>query len=102
MNLSPVDRRYVHFPVTAALADGTPVTLAGVDVAVLPFRTTPSAATSWAPASYSSGQATVLVTGPFADPTGALPLPLGGATLWARVSDNPEIQAVPVGFISVG
>jgi hypothetical protein len=101
VNLSPIDRRYVHFPVSATLADGTPVTLAGVDVTVLPFRSTPSAATSWTAASYSSGQATVLVTGPAADPTGALPLPAGGGELWARITDNPEVQAVPVGFISV-
>jgi hypothetical protein len=101
MNLSPIDRRYVHFPVTATLADGSPVTLTGVDVALLPFRTPPSAATTWTAASYSSGTATVLLTGPAADPTGGVELPAGGAVLWARVTDNPEIQAVPVGSISI-
>lgn len=101
MNLSPIDRVYAHVPVTAKLADGTPATLAGVDVAVQPYRTPPDDTTVWTAASYSNGAAVVLLAGPDADPTGALPVPAATSDLWIRVTDNPEIQAVRVGVITV-
>jgi hypothetical protein len=101
VDLSPIDRVYVKFPVTGKLADGSAATVTGVDVALLPFRTDPATVTTWTPAAYADGIASVLLAGPAADPSGALPVPVGGAELWARVTDTPEVQAVRVGFISV-
>jgi hypothetical protein len=98
---SSIDRKYAHFPVTATLADGSAATISGVDVALLPYRTGPDASTTWTPAVYANGIATVLLAGPDADPTGALALPTGGASVWARVVDNPEVDAAMVGSISI-
>ena len=39
MDLSRIDRIYAKITVTAKLDDGSPATLTGVDVALLPVRT---------------------------------------------------------------
>lgn len=99
--LSRIDRLYREYDVTATLAGGGPATLTGVDVALLPPRTTPTGATTWTPATYASGVATVLLAGPDADTTGALVVPEGGADVWIRVVDTPEVDAEKVERISV-
>jgi hypothetical protein len=100
--MSPIDVVYVHIPVTAKLADGTAATVAGIDVAVVPKRSGISAATVWMASSYASDTATVLLAGPDATPpTDALVIPAGGADLWIRDTDNPEVTAVKVGSVSV-
>lgn len=99
--LTPIDRVYVHIPVTAALSDGSPVTLTTVDVALLPYRTVPSSSTPWTTLPVTNGEVVPLVAGSDADPTGAIVLPTGGGTAWIRETDNPEVKAVPAGFISV-
>lgn len=91
--LSKIDRIRRLYDVTATLPDGTAATLAGVDVALLPPRTTPTGETMWTAATYSAGTATVLLAGPDADPGDALVVPATGADLWLRVTDNPEIDA---------
>lgn len=101
MILNRIDRQYVDIPVTATLRNGAPATLTGVDVALLPRRVSPTAATTWIPAAYANGTATVLLAGPDADPAGALPVPLVGAELWIRVTDNPEVDAARVERIIV-
>lgn len=101
LSLSRIDRIDLHIPVTATLADSTPADLAGVDVALLAPRTTPTAATTWTSAAYTGGVAVVLVAGPDADPTGALAIPAGGADVWLRVVDNPEVQAVCAGRVTI-
>jgi hypothetical protein len=101
ITLSPLDKVYVKIPVTAKLADGSTATITGVDVAVVPRRSEISAATTWTASSYANGTATVLVAGPAADPTGALPIPATGADVWIRVTDSPEVQAVQVGSVLV-
>ena len=101
LSLSRIDRLYRDYTVTATLRNGTPATITGVTVALLPPRTTPTAATTWATATYAAGVATVLLAGPDADPTGALPVPAGGADLWLRVSDTPEVDAELVERVSV-
>ena len=101
MQLSRIDRVYGHIPVTAKGADGEPASLAGVDVALIKPRATPTAATSWLSATYSDGEARILLAGPDADPTDARVVPTGGADLWLRVTDIPEVQAVKVARIDV-
>lgn len=101
MEISPIDRVYAHITVTAKLYDGTPATIAGVDVAALPYGTDPTSTTTWTRATYAAGAATILVAGPAADPTSALPIPAPNAVLWIRVTDTPEVQAVPAGTVSI-
>lgn len=99
--LTRIDRQYVHIDVTAALADGTPADLGGVDVALLGRGGTPAADTEWTAAAYSGGTAVVLVAGPDADPDGGQQVPVTGADLWIRVVDSPEVQAVLVDAIRI-
>jgi hypothetical protein len=101
VELSRIARLYVEVDVAATLPDGTPTTVSGVDLALLPPRTTPTAATTWTPAAYSAGVATLLVAGPDADPTDALPVPATGADLWARVIDVPEVLAARIDRITI-
>lgn len=101
LTLSRIDRVYRHYDVTAVTADGAPATLAGASVALLTPRATPTGATVWTAATYADGTATVLLAGPDADATDALVIPAGGADLWIRVVDNPEIDAEKVERITV-
>lgn len=101
MLLSRIDRTYAHITVTATLHNGDPATVTAVSVALLPPRRTPTAGTTWTPSAYASGDAVILLAGPDADPDGALTVPEGGADLWVRVPDNPEVQAVKVARIDV-
>lgn len=102
LTLSRVDRLYRDYTVTATLRDGSPATLAGVDVALLTPRGTPDADTSWTAADYTDGIAVVLLAGPDAAGNGALVVPADGADLWLRVTDSPEVQAVRVDRVTVG
>lgn len=102
MQLSPIDRLFANIPVTSTLADGTTAVLSGVDVAVLAHGATPSANTAWTRAtSYINGVATVLLAGPAADPTNAIPVSDTGGDLWIRITDSPEVEAVYVSRIYV-
>lgn len=101
VTLSRIDRVYRHYDVTAKDADGDIAALPGVDVALLPPRTTPTAATLWTSATYAAGVATVLLAGPDADPASALVVPQAGVDLWLRVADNPEVMARRVERVTV-
>lgn len=101
MNLSRIDRVFIDIPVTATERDGTAATLSGVDVAVLAPQTTPAADTTWKAANYADGVATVLLAGSAADDTDALAIPAGGADLWIRVTDTPEIITSKAGRVTV-
>jgi hypothetical protein len=94
-------RLLIEWDVAAELLDGTATTITGVDVAILPPRATPTAATTWTPADYAAGVASVLVAWPDADPTDALPVPTGGGDLWARVIDVPEVLVARVARLTV-
>lgn len=96
-----VTRKFVRIPVVATLATGGSATIAGVDIALLPQRSAPDESTQWTAAIYDSGVATVLIAGPDADPSGALVLPEGGADVWARITDVPEVDAANVGRIDL-
>lgn len=99
--LSRIDRVYRDYDVTATDKDGAPAVLTGVTVALLTPRTSPTAATVWTAADYDAGTATVLLAGPDADDTDALVVPSGGADLWIKAADSPEIDAERVERISV-
>lgn len=101
MQLSRVDKVYAHITVTASLADGSPTTLTGVDVAVLAPQATPSASTAWTASTFAAGVAVVLIAGPDADPTGAMVIPAVGADLWVRAIDAPETTTALAGRITV-
>ncbi len=93
LNMSRIDRLYRDYTVTATLAGGGAATLSGVDIALLPPGTSPSAATTWTATTYADGRARVLLAGPDADQNGAIAVPAGGAFVWLRVVDNPEVDA---------
>lgn len=101
VQISRIDRLYRYYDVTATLPNGSPATLTGVTVALLPPRTRPTGATTWTAATYAAGVATVLLAGPDADPTGAVVVPSGGADLWIKVVDTPEVDAERVERITV-
>lgn len=101
VRLSPLDRLYIEVDVAAALLDGTPTTVTGVDVAVLPTPKLPDASTTWTPADYAAGVATVLLAGPAADPTDAVVVTSPRGDLWLRVTDIPEVQAVKASRVTI-
>lgn len=101
MDLNRIEVQYVDIDVTATLRDGTPAVLAGVSVTLVAPRARPTGTTTWTPAVYADGTATVLLAGPDATASGALTVPTGGADLWILVTDNPEKDAAKVGRITV-
>lgn len=101
MELSRIERQYVDITLTATLRDGSPATIAGVDVAILGRRATPTGATVWTPTDYADGTATVLLAGPDADPDGALVVPTGERDLWVRIIDTPEVDTARIERINV-
>jgi hypothetical protein len=102
VELNSIDRQYVDITVTATLRDGSPAVLNGVDMTLLPPNRRPTAATVWTPASYDGITATVLLAGPEADPVeGALVVPVGGADLWIRVTDTPEVDAAKIERVAI-
>ena len=101
LTLSRIDRLIREYTVSAVLPDGADANIDGVGIALLPPRTTPTGATTWTPASYAAGVATVLLAGPDAAADGALTVPAAGADVWLRVTDNPEQQAVRVERLTV-
>lgn len=89
----------ITFPVTPTNAAGSPVSIAGVDCALLPYRSNgPTTTTTWVASTYVAGppaKATILVRGPDVAGGGGLQIPngSGGGDLWARVTDAPEVDA---------
>lgn len=99
--MSRIDLLIRDYTVAATLRDGTTATLTGVDVALLPPRAKPTAATTWTPTTYAAGVATVLLAGPDASAPGALVVPAGGADVWLRVTDATEVDSERVERIDV-
>lgn len=101
LTISRIDRIVRSYNVVATLGTGVPDVISGIEVALLPPRVAPDINTAWTAAQYASGTATVLYAGPDADETGAIVVPTGGADVWMRVIDSPEVQAVKVERITV-
>jgi hypothetical protein len=101
ITLTRISRMYRTYDVEATLSNGDPAELAGVDIALLVPGSTPKVDTTWSAAAYVNGVATVLLAGPDADDTDALVVPAGGADLWIKVTDTPEIDAEKIERISV-
>lgn len=82
--LTRVSNEAISFPLSATNPDGTPVTITGAKVALLPKRRGPNAATVWTTASFAAGTVSIRLAGPDADPTGAtLVVGEAGGDLWA-------------------
>jgi hypothetical protein len=101
MNLGRIERQYATFPVTATLDNGEPADLSDVAVALLPPRATPTPDTTWTATTVTDGKIRVLLAGPDAPAEGALTIPAGGADLWLRVLDTPEVDTVRVDQVRV-
>lgn len=103
--LPRVSAKFADITVVATKADGTPATIAGVAVAIVPPGSTPTATTVWVAANWVSPVAQVLLVGPLATPTSpppyALTVPAVGGDLWAQVVDNPESDAALVDHIEL-
>ena len=100
MHLNRIDRKYANLTVTATDEDGFPTTLTGVDVALIPPRSNPTATTVWTAAAPVNGKWQVLLAGPDASPTSALVVSKT-ADLWVRVTDAPEVDTAFVERITV-
>lgn len=102
MEISPITRKFVYLPVSVTEQDGSSAAIFGVEVALLPYRVSPDETTVWQAVTYTDGVAKVLISGPVAGPADdALVVPVSGADLWARITDNPEIDAVRIENIAV-
>lgn len=71
-----------------------------VDVALLPPRSAPTAATVWLTGDFAGGATSFLFAGPDADSTGAIVVP-ASADLWKRAVNAPEVDAEKVERITV-
>lgn len=100
MELTRISRKYAYVTLTATLADGSAATVDAVDVSLLPMGDTPTGTTEWIRFPYTDEGAVVLLAGPDADPEGALVVPEDGADLWARVIDDPEVDAAFIDSIA--
>lgn len=93
-------------------AQGVAIVPTTVELAVLPFGTFPTSVTSWISVTYTAyvrsdsngntGQVQVVLAGPQADSTGAIPIFSTRADLWVRVTDAPEVQAVKIDTVRIG
>lgn len=101
LNISRISRKFVDVEVRATLRSGNATTVAGVDVAALPKGEEPTADTVWMPADYTPPVATFLIAGPDASSNGALRIDDGGSDVWARVIDQPEVDAARVETVTV-
>jgi lysophospholipase L1-like esterase len=100
IELSRIDRKARTYALTDVLTGAVPAGVTGVDVALLPPRSAPTAATVWTAATYASGSFTVLLAGPDASSTGALVVP-ASADLWMRITNAPEVDAEKVERVTI-
>lgn len=100
MELTRIDRKYAYLNLTATDAEGNPVVVSDVSVALLPLQSRPDAATTWTAVTQTAGRYRVLLAGPDASGVGALVVP-ATANLWARVTDTPEVDAEKLDRITI-
>lgn len=95
MLLTRLDRRGGKVTVKITDSLNQPVAVTSLNLAVLAFGTGPDADTTWTTYAYSAGLPVVL-SGPDADPTAAVPVPTGGGVLWGQVSISGNPVAFPI------
>lgn len=95
--LPRIAAKFADITATAFKADGTTTTISGVEVAIVPSGSAPTAATVWVAANHAAPVWQVLLIGPLASPASppsySLNVPATGGDLWARITDSPEIDA---------
>lgn len=89
LTLSRIDKRQRTYTV----ADNLGGTYTTIDVALLPVRSSPTAATVWTSVPYAAGVATVVWAGPDADSSGAIAVS-ADADMWIKGTNAPYVQAV--------
>lgn len=100
---SRITEEFVRWTVAPTDPSGSPVSIAGVDAALLPYRSQgPTSSTVWkaavytAPSGSNPGSAKILISGPDANDPGNAGFRFAstdwGGDLWARVTDNPEVD----------
>ena len=100
MHLNRIDRKYANIKVDATDEDELPIVPTAVDVALIPPRSTPTAATPWTAAASVNGKWQVLLAGPDASPTSAIVVSKT-ADLWVRVTDAPEVDTAFVERVTI-
>jgi hypothetical protein len=101
MRITRLTRKDVDISVTARYKNGASFTPTGVDVALVEPGEEPNSATEWTAATWENPVATITIAGPDASATDALVIPADGATLWIKVTDGDEVDAVSVERIAV-
>lgn len=101
--ITAITVRLAKLDVDAVDADGVIAVLSGVDLLVLPHLISPRLEheAEWVSAEFTSGTAEFTILGyqATADAVSTPPLvrvPEEAGILWARVRDNPEVDAVPI------
>jgi hypothetical protein len=100
MRLPRTGRKPVHFTLTATDWDGSAVVIDAAEVALVRYGP-PNAGTSWVAVEVSDGRGVVWLAGPEIAADGALPVPVGGADLFGRVTDGRLVDVVHLGRVSV-
>lgn len=100
LTITRIDRVLRQWDVAVTDADGEPVTVTGVDLALLNPREQPDGDTVWTATTYADGVAAVVLAGPDADDTDALVV-AQSSDLWSRITDDPEVTATRVERITV-
>lgn len=96
MLLARLDRRGGR--VTVRVTDtqtNLPVAITSINLAVLATGSGPDASTTWQTFAYTPGLP-VIISGPDADPTSAVPCPEGGGVFWGQVAINGNPVAFPI------
>lgn len=99
--ISPVDRMFRTYVGAFTDENGDPATISSVDVVALPRRARLTAGLTWTTVALTGSRLRLLYAGPFADPAGAVAIPADGADVYARITDNPEVEAVKIDTVLV-
>lgn len=101
IHMTRIDRVPVTVTVTATNADGSAGTVTGLDVAAVPTSGGPDASTKWRATTFATGTGSFTLSGPDADPTGAVAIPAAGAALYVRDTGADHTQATLAGRVSI-
>lgn len=100
MDLPRIGKKLVDLPLVATLRDGALASVTSVDVGFAPPGGDSASVTTWHAVPVAANKATFLLAGPAAaDTIGAIVSPVYGSDLWARIADNPEVDAARIDHI---